>query len=169
MNSSHTFIIAEIIKACHYQKYLELGIQSGVTYNYIKPYVELAVAVDMNDTSAISPDNFYHMKTDDFFKQNTLTFDAIFIDACHEYEQVKKDFNNAVKCLNKAGTIFLHDTDPDCQEYMLPIWCGDSCKMNQYLQSLELYQFVTIPIDKCGLSIVRIKNDNRSIQFTETN
>jgi len=165
MNSSHTYIIAEIIKACQYKNYLELGIQSGVTFNYIKPSVEHAVAVDINDTDSIAPKDFYHMTTDDFFKQNTTLFDAIFIDACHEYEQVKKDYNNAVKCLNKGGTIFLHDTDPDCEEYLLPIWCGDSCKMNQYLQNLEHCQFVTIPIDKCGLSIVRMKNDNRFAQF----
>lgn len=165
MNSSHTYIIAEIIKACRYQKYLELGIQSGVTYNYIKTYVELAVAVDINDTGSISPENFYHMTTDEFFRQNTSTFDVIFIDACHEYEQVKKDFDHAVKCLNHGGTIFLHDTDPDCREYLLPAWCGDSYKMNRYLQDLDQYQFVTVPIDKCGLSIVRMKHDNRFSQF----
>lgn len=37
--------------------------------------------------------------------------------------------------------------------------------MNQYLQGLYQYQFVTIPVDKCGLTIARIKNDNRFTQL----
>lgn len=165
MSNSHTFIITDIIKACRYKKYLELGIQWAVTYNNVRPYVERAVAVDINYNGSIPPENFFHMTTDDFFIQNTITFDAILIDASHEFEQVKKDFSNAVKCLNKGGTIFLHDTDPDCKEYLLPTYCGDSYKMNQYLQGLYQYQFVTIPVDKCGLTIARIKNDNRFTQL----
>ena len=41
-------------------------------------------------------------------------FDFIFIDACHQYEFVKKDFHNYSKMLNKGGVIGFHDVDsPD--------------------------------------------------------
>ena len=162
---SQAYIIAEIIKSCNYKKYLELGIRWGETYNYVKPFVDKAIGVDITDVDFIDENNFFCMTTDDFFSQTTEKFDAIFIDACHEYEQVKIDLSNAIKCLEVGGTIFLHDTDPYSKEYMSEIFCGDSYKINDFLSKSDEYQFVTIPMDESGLTIVRIKNDNRFENF----
>ena len=101
------------------------------------------------------------MTTDKFFKKNKLMFDAIFIDASHEYEQVKKDFDNAMRVLNPGGTVFLHDTDPYSEEYMGPTFSNNAYLMNDYIENSGKYQYVTIPMDECGLSIVRKKTDNR--------
>ena len=57
------------------------------------------------------------MSSDLFFKQNGKTYDVIFIDGLHTEEQVLKDVTNALKFLNKNGTIVLHDCVPE-NEFM---------------------------------------------------
>ena len=52
---------------------------------------------------------FFNNTTDDFFENNKETYDCIFIDADHSYQGVKNDYDNAIKCLNKGGTIIFHD------------------------------------------------------------
>ena len=158
---SQAYIIAEVIKGCRYNSYLELGVYHGTTYNYLKQFAKRAVGVDCEAKDFIDKDSFFCMTTDNFFNINKEKFDAIFIDACHEYQQVKTDFENSLSCLNNGGTIFLHDTDPYTKEYMGPSFCNDSYKMNKYLEEQGKYQFVTIPMDECGLTIVRKKRDNR--------
>ena len=158
---SQAYIIAEIIKACKYGSYLELGIYHGTTFKYIQPFTKRCVGVDIEKKDFINKDSFFRMTTDKFFKQNKEKFDAVFIDAAHEYEQVRTDFENSMRCLNDGGTIFLHDTDPFSKEYMQPTFSNDAYKMNQYLEEKGIYQFVTIPMDECGLTLVRKKKDNR--------
>lgn len=162
---SQAYIIAEIIKGCKYSSYLELGIYHGTTFKYMQPLVKRCVGVDIEKKDFIGKDSFFRMTTDAFFKQNKEKFDAVFIDAAHEYEQVRKDFENSMKCLKKGGVVFLHDTDPFSKQYMQPTFCDDAYKMNKYLEDQGNYQFVTIPMDEAGLTMVRFKNDNRFEKF----
>lgn len=59
--------------------------------------------------------------TDEFFEKNTETFDGIFIDASHDYDQVLRDSKNSIKILNSNGIIVWHDvynhdnSCPKCQ------------------------------------------------------
>ena len=54
--------------------------------------------------------------SDNFFKNNLIKFDIVFIDGLHEYDQVKKDIENSLQSLNNNGVIFLHDCIP--QSYL---------------------------------------------------
>lgn len=47
--------------------------------------------------------------TDEFFADNFDLYDGIFIDASHDYEQVKKDTENSLKFLKPNGIIVWHD------------------------------------------------------------
>ena len=47
--------------------------------------------------------------SDEFFLDNNLTFDLIYIDGYHKAEQVLKDFKNAWKVLNKDGILIFDD------------------------------------------------------------
>ena len=47
------------------------------------------------------------MTSDEFFKNNEIYFDCIFIDALHIYEQVRKDILNSIKFLNANGIIII--------------------------------------------------------------
>lgn len=56
--------------------------------------------------------NIIIQKSDDYFKyciDNHITYDGIFIDGDHSYEQVKKDSENALNCCNNNGIIVWHD------------------------------------------------------------
>lgn len=160
--SPQAFFIKELIKSCGYKSYLELGIYDGATFLFINNELSLfSECVDITENKRINTDSFYKMTTDEYFEQSKHQFDIIFIDACHEFNQVKKDFENSLKILNKFGTIILHDTDPFSKEYTQPGYCGDSYKMNDYLEIENKYQFVTIPFQDCGLTIVKRKDDLR--------
>ena len=154
-----------LIKTCGYKKYLELGVYFGTTYNYVKKYCEVAHAVDIEFKDFINKDSFFHMTTDEFFKQNKNMYDLIFIDACHEFGQVKKDFDNSLKVLNPGGVIVLHDTDPYCIEYTAKNRCSDCYKMNNYLSQIKEVNYLTLPMTETGLSLVQRKCDLRHIKF----
>lgn len=51
----------------------------------------------------------YGMDTNTFFAQNIKKYDMIFIDACHQDQQVFKDIENSRKILNLNGVIVCHD------------------------------------------------------------
>jgi len=51
----------------------------------------------------------YKITSDVFFNNNKIFFDIIYIDGLHRYYQVKKDLNNALKCLKEDGIIICDD------------------------------------------------------------
>ena len=57
------------------------------------------------------------MSTDEFFMQNMLGYDIIFIDANHEDEFVWRDIQNSLNCLNWNGAIVCHDCNPKKEEH----------------------------------------------------
>jgi predicted O-methyltransferase YrrM len=163
----HVNIIKNIIKYSGCQNYLELGIYEGHTFFQIANIVSNAVAVDINDLrneqQKKEKHTFCKMSTNDFFCINKDNFDVIFIDADHKIDSVIKDFENSYKCLNKYGMIFIHDTDPMLPEYEKDIYCGDSYKIIEYIetQHKEL-NIITLPVTVAGLSIVMRKCDRRT-------
>ena len=162
---SQAYIIEQIIRSCNIKSYLELGISYGTTYQHIKDLLEIAHAVDIVDIKFIDRNSFFLMSTDVFFAQNKNTYDMIFIDASHEFRQVKKDFQNSVKILNEEGLIILHDTNPQSRELLVSNRCGDSFKMNDWLRGQKKYQFITIPMDEAGLTLVNVYKDLRYKRF----
>ncbi len=163
----HTYLIDKLLKGCKYKKYLELGVFDGVAFNYINKNnkLKLAKCVDMNRMHTISDKYFCNMTTDEFFLKNDKRFDLIFIDADHRFEQVVKDFQNSLNILEKGGTIILHDTDPSSKELFADVYCSNSYKMNQYLDEKNDFQYITLPIGNCGLTIVRRKEDMRHLEW----
>lgn len=160
---SHSIFISELIKLSHIDTYLELGVYDGETFSKIVPLVKRAVGVDIVDKRFISNGIFFNMTTDKFFEQNKDTFDYIFIDACHEYNQVKKDFENSLKILKGGGRMLLHDTDPIEEKYTNSNYCGDTYKLITDIETGKYHdlQVVTLPINECGLSIVQRIGENR--------
>ena len=109
-NVNHSDVIYTILSSTGCGSYLELGLYVGETINKINTISDYCIGVDIKPVN-INCD-FFCGTTNDFFKQNDKTFDAIFIDADHSFESVLMDLSNSVKVLNKGGIIFIHDTDP---------------------------------------------------------
>lgn len=160
--TDHYFnIIKWIIKLTNCQSYLELGVEYGTNILNVKDFVKKCVAVDIAELFDKQNIEFNLMSTDEFFLKNKDTFDIIFIDADHNYKQVKKDFENSLKILNKFGIIIFHDTDPIAPELLEENKCSDSYKIVDYLLTRNDLNVMTFPIHETGLTMCMRKNDRR--------
>ena len=124
--------------------YLEIGTASNLTFNSIPIIDKTGVDPDMGGNVRLT--------SDDFFKSQDKNFDLIFIDGLHTYEQVKKDFINSLKVINKGGIIILDDMIPkNWREQQTPRvqseWTGDVWKLLFDLNKLDGINYKIILID----------------------
>jgi hypothetical protein len=101
-------LINYLISKFNYKTYLEIGYKAGATFNLIDCKYKRSVD-PMPENECIY---LYKLTSDNFFKINNKKYDIIFIDGLHEYEQVKKDFENSLLFLNDNGVIVFHDMNP---------------------------------------------------------
>lgn len=127
-------LINYLIKTYNFKTYLEIGLDDG--YNFKRIECESKESVDpyfqkdhskydltFNDDLPYEIKSMltYKMTSDYFFKQNTKTYDIIFIDGLHTEEQVGRDIINSIKILNDNGLIVVHDCLPKSKEaQMIP-------------------------------------------------
>lgn len=162
---NHSLIISTIIKSMPSVKsYLELGIYEGETFEKIWPSVGNCTAIDIVDKRKLKFKGTFHLcTTDEFFQNNLETFDAIFIDADHRFEQVKKDLLASLNILNIGGIIFIHDTDPLEKNLIQEGYCCDAYKIVDWIDRrfLNDLTYLTLPICREGLTIIKRKNERR--------
>jgi glycosyltransferase involved in cell wall biosynthesis len=166
-------------------KYLEIGVESGYTYNNVH--------FDKNKKTGVDPDPKYSdssivkCTSDDFFQQKSLQkYDVIFIDGMHHVENVLRDFNNSVNILNKNGSIFIDDIIPLNYNEQLKIperhyyengilkygeeWTGDIWKIIYYLlvhckDQLSFSYYYNI--NYRGIAHIKIKHNSKKIKILE--
>jgi hypothetical protein len=133
--------------------YLEIGCASDALFNSV-PIVK-KIGVD-----PLSGGNV-RKTSDDFFESNNTSFDVVFIDGLHTYEQVRRDVINSIKSLNKGGWIALHDMLPsNWVENHVPIitngaWTGDVWKIAFELVKTEGIEFKILKIDY-GVGVIKV-------------
>lgn len=181
-NTEFRDLFIELIKLFKPKVYMELGTKNGYIFNSIAPLVERAIAIDCNgfNQSFYKHKNafLFDMTTDDLYNlyseegifvapknvQQDLIFqyqvDFLFIDACHEKEQVLKDFDNFSKFVKEdIGLIFLHDTYPTKKELTAPGYCHNAYEAAWEIRNNATYkkdfEIVTLPGPFFGLSIIR--------------
>ena len=117
------------------------------------------------------------MTSDEFFKKNTDTFDVVFIDGLHHYDQVSRDFENSLKSLNSNGIIILHDMLPKTEaEAIVPIpeklphtWVGDVWRLAFDLRKRKDIDFKLILIDNgCGIVFNKPNTELNLKNFIDT-
>jgi hypothetical protein len=125
-----------------FSNFLEVGYSSGKTNTIFNKFFnfEHIVAIDDFTAEMSSTDLLANLKRKNLtlvcgssYKSDNqkiikkfAPYDLIFIDANHEYEFVKKDFENFSPFLEKGGVIAFHDVD-------CPDWRG----INQFWNELE--------------------------------
>ena len=129
-------IINFLIKKKGYKNYLEIGVQNALGYSRVN--AEHKIGVDPDPKSQAT----HIMPSDDFFFQNTETFDIILIDGLHEHKQVYRDIENSLMALKPGGTIIMHDCNPTSKimqqvPRMVREWTGDTWKA--FVQARKKY------------------------------
>ena len=98
-------------------RYLEVGVEKGVTFNSLE--FEYKTGVDpvfKFNTSDIQSDSIklYEMTSDDYFTKvhDNEKFDLIFLDGLHTFDQTLRDLNNALLCSHDSTIIIIDDVYP---------------------------------------------------------
>lgn len=106
-------LINLLIENFNYQRYLEIGLDTGHNFNQIK--CENKESVDPAKDAYQHAKPTYVMTSDKFFTERAPhldKWDIIFIDGLHHADQVDRDIENALKFLTPNGSIVLHDCNP---------------------------------------------------------
>lgn len=148
----HLDLINFLIDQRNYKTYLEIGVADGANLRAVKALHKIGV-----DPSPVAPCT-HQITSDEFFRINQETFDIIFIDGLHICEQVLKDVDNSLKCLNPGGIIVMHDCMPQTpeQQSRTPIagaWNGDVWKAAAYIRMhFQDVHFCVLDMDwGCGI------------------
>ena len=151
-------LIEYLIKKNNYKNYLEIGCDKNQLFSKVN--IDNKIGVD-----PVSGGNV-RKTSDDFFKENKSSFDIVFIDGLHTYEQVKRDILNSVNFLLDEGIILVHDCMPDSlgkqavPRYKMQ-WNGNVWKAIVDLRQQENLEIYTCEIDQ-GIAIIT-KKKNTSI------
>jgi len=160
--SPHTAIIQSIIQKKCFNSYLEIGVHIPAdNFDLIKCRFKIGVDPNGRANFTGTSDEFFEMvgyEREMCYKLYSMQFDLIFIDGLHHYEQVKKDLENALQCLNYGGIIVIHDTNPAEERYTaVPRlergrWNGDVYRV---LPDLKNFDFVTCDWEANGVTVVK--------------
>lgn len=167
---NRTDLLNHLAEKYQLKRYLELGVQVP-ELNFDKIKCEYKVGVDPDPKAKAT----FQMTSDIFFGvmfgsielvcrdtneplPEFTQFDLIFIDGLHTAEQVKTDYENALKVLAPGGFIVLHDCNPEKEEHTIvprPTktghWNGDVYRF----ACIIWYQVkITVDIDN-GCCVVR--------------
>lgn len=169
---NHTQLLNYLVEKYNLKNYLEIGTQDPKN-NFDKINAIYKTAVDPQFVQKRCS-GFYEMTSDEFFKQHDFNrkYSLIFIDGLHHADQVKRDFENSIRCLNDGGFIVIHDTLPEDESTThVPrdskIWHGDVYKFAMGLGAYDGIKFYTINMD-CGCTVVWKEGTSNHARFYAT-
>lgn len=161
-------IINRLINKHGYKKYLEIGVNTPAQpgYNWDNVMCDVKHGVDPNVETT------FKMTSDEFFAQNKNTYDIVFIDGLHIYEQVVRDIENSLRILNDRGSIVVHDCNPVDEVHQRPIrasdiWNGDVWKAIVQMRLRDDIVITTLDTDE-GCAIIK-KFPNNPYNLLERN
>lgn len=165
MITHHTQLLNVLIEKYSLTSYLEIGVNNPANnFDKISCKIKTGVDPETNDSHIIK-------KTSDaFFANNEILFDIIFIDGLHHADQVKKDFENSLRCLTDNGVIVIHDCLPQSERTThvprdTKIWHGDVYKFCMQLRNYDGIEFTTYNIDH-GCCVIKKKQTKKMQSVT---
>jgi len=154
-------LIQFLINKYKFQNYLEIGCDKDQSFSKI--IIKNKVGVDPISGGTI------RASSNNFFIKNKNTFDIIFIDGLHHYNQVLTDINNSLNILNNNGFILVHDCLPrTLAQQAVPryrgSWQGDVWKAIVELRTKENLDIITCKID-FGVAIIKKKKNQNLLKI----
>lgn len=136
-------------------RYLEIGCAGNLCFDQIRATNKTGVDPASGGT--------HRMTSDAFFEQNDGTFDVVFVDGLHTFEQCRKDAMNALACVPVGGYVAFHDFLPrNWREEHVPrvqnIWTGDVWRVAVELMATKGVDFRLLNIDY-GVGVARKISD----------
>ena len=180
MITHHTQLLNALIEKYDLKSYLEIGVQTP-EQNFYKINCGFKVGVDpclpnsqerfnlIPDTS----DMFFTKLNTEWIKRWPQTFDLIFIDGLHHADQVKRDFENSLRCLSDNGFILIHDVLPENEAgTMVPRvqrqWWGDVYKWAMNIGQYNGIAYKTFNIDNGCMLVWKDSKANGKFQSLPT-
>ena len=162
---SRVKIIQQIIDELKFEDYLEIGCDRNENFSNIN--IKNKIGVDPIRGGTL------RMTSDEFFKNNKLFFDLIFLDGLHTYEQTIKDIYNSLNHLKKNGLIVIHDCLPkkiwnQIVPRMYGHWNGDVWKAIVHARTYENADTYTCIADH-GLGIVFNRKNRNLLKLSNSN
>ena len=90
------------------------------------------------------------MSSFEFMKVFNDTPAIVFLDGCHDYDVVSKEFYFFYEKLVPGGVLFIHDTLPDAENFMDHCACSDVYKLRLEIEKNPNIDIVTWPHPICG-------------------
>lgn len=173
MITTHTQLLNALIEKYNLRSYLEIGVQDPAN-NFDKINVVHKVGADPCLIGASEEVGMLCACTSDqFFEDDDMgLFDLIFIDGLHHADQVKRDFENSLRCLSDNGFIVIHDVLPENEEgTIIPrqtkVWWGDVYKFAMTLPEYKGISWVTYNIDE-GCLVIHKTDINKVFLMSHT-
>lgn len=102
-------LIKRLIERRGCRSYLEIGCDRNRTFDAVAAPHKVGVDCRRGGTLRIT--------SDEFFRINRERFDLVFVDGLHLHEQVIRDVENSLACLNPDGCVVIHDCLPKRREH----------------------------------------------------
>ena len=149
-------LIAYLHSKYNFKSYLEIGCDDDLLFSKIS--IKNKIGVDPNYGGNL------RKTSDQFFYENKLMFDCVFIDGLHTYKQVKKDILNSLNFLNNNGFILVHDCLPSTlSSQAVPrykmLWHGDVWKAIVDLRRNNDIEIFTCLVD-FGIAVIQKKTNS---------
>jgi len=166
-------LLVELTKLLKPKVYVEIGIKKCYTFNQISPLVDLAIGVDINESSwqymeiAKENDIFLCMDSKGFAEwvkqyKPELKIDFLFIDGDHHHEAILDDIDACIGLLKPyESMVFLHDTYPANENLLAKGYCFDAWKAASFIRKFakDDFEITTLPGPWAGMSILRFAPD----------
>jgi hypothetical protein len=164
-------VVQGILNCIPEANYLEIGVDSGITFHELKARRKVAVdphfKFDQQEAAQRHPNCEYHAVTSDAFFGNLGSgekFDVIYVDGLHTFEQTLRDLLNSIAHLADGGAVIIDDVLPSSYSASLPdleeafalkryfdpeikdaSWMGDVYKLVFFISTfLQKFSFATV-------------------------
>jgi hypothetical protein len=118
-------IINQFISRLGYERYLEIGVQSGVTFNAVNAPTKVAVDPAFVIPRELLTGEAFEITSDTYFNKYFHEFDLIFIDGLHTFEQSLRDLMRSLRRIPRNGLILIDDCYPS--DYLASLRDHDLC------------------------------------------
>lgn len=168
-------IIQSELDRFHDPRYLEIGIFDGLVFLQVEAKSKVAVDPEIRiprvrrlRAAMDRRVEVREMPSDEYFSSldPSVTFDVVFVDGLHLYEQALRDIENALRHLSDDGVVLVHDCNPtaeavasrnpeDASRSGHRAWCGDVWKAIVHLRATRADLEVSVLDTDFGIGVVK--------------